>query len=74
MIDLTPRPIPITLYVEKIDSHPEFDDRIDRRKTAVDLELTIKSTEQLIEELKSSVKQHKPIGTIRIRFTGRLVT
>ena len=67
-------PIPMTLYVDKVETSPEFDTRIDRRKTAIDLELNIHTAQNLLAELTKRLKGNTAIGSMRVRFTGRLIS
>jgi len=67
-------PIPMTLYVDKVETSPEFDTRLDHRKTAIDLELNIHKAQKLLTELTKRLEGNTAVGSIRIRFTGRLVS
>jgi len=70
-MDLPPIPIPITLYVETINFKPELDTRIQRRKSAIDIEMQASNARQLLEELTRRLEENSQ-GAIRVRFTGRL--
>ena len=61
---------PITLYVESIDFKPraEFTERV----TVVDLEITEIMAQQIVEEISKRLDQETSLGTIRVRFAGRL--
>jgi hypothetical protein len=67
-------PIPMTLYVDKVETSPEFDTRIDRRKTAIDLELNIHTAQNLLAELTKRLEGNTAVGSMRVRFTGRLIS
>ncbi len=66
-----PPPLPYTLYVEDIDFHPEPDFRIERRKTAIDVEMGKDKVTKLIEQLTKITEKDLP-GAVRIRFIGRV--
>lgn len=60
-----------TLYVEHIDTNPSMDNRMERRKTSIDLEMSIMNARELKIELEQRLAENHP-GAIRIRFTGRV--
>ena len=63
---------PITLYVESIDfkPRPEFGGS---RVTVIDLEINEIMAKQIIDEITKRLEQDVSLGTIRVRFAGRLV-
>jgi hypothetical protein len=60
-----------TLYVERIDANPSMDNRMERRKTSIDLEMSIMDARELKIQLEHRLAEN-PTGAIRIRFTGRV--
>lgn len=65
---------PITLYVEKVEQEPpDIADLIEsRRVSVVDIELTCQQARELVVALRKR-DCRETIGSIRIRFKGRLV-
>lgn len=61
---------PVTLYVLKVDIEPSFEALLVERISSVDLEFNKEIAQVIMDGIQ---KQMDAPGTIRIRFTGRLV-
>jgi hypothetical protein len=64
---------PAILYVEKVDTSPDIEAYLEKRRLSViDLELDIIQAKQIIDHLQGYVDGRLG-GSVRLRFTGRLI-
>jgi hypothetical protein len=64
---------PAILYVEQVDTKPDIDAYLEtRRLSVIDIEIDPVQAEQIIAHLKER-NGAGLIGSIRLRFTGRLI-
>lgn len=60
---------PVVLYVEQIEKDPEM--VFEERESSIDMELDASQCEHLLSVLNESL-ENRVLGTIRIRFIGRM--
>jgi hypothetical protein len=64
---------PAILYVEEIETKPDIDAYLEtRRLSVIDIEIDTVHAEQIIKYLQERCNAGL-IGSIRLRFTGRLI-
>lgn len=64
---------PAVLYVEKLDTQPEVEQYLNTRRVAViDLEIPVMIAVALTEHIRER-NSKGATGSIRVRFTGRLI-
>lgn len=63
--------MPATLFVKSVEFKPEMDFHTERT-TSIDLEVNMIDAQKIVDELKKRL-EHQNGGSVRIRFTGRLV-
>jgi hypothetical protein len=64
---------PAILYVEEIETKPDIDAYLEtRRLSVIDIEIDTIHAEQIIKYLQERCNAGL-IGSIRLRFTGRLI-
>lgn len=64
---------PITLYVDGIDFRPASIYGEGSRVTVIDLEFNEQMAVTMVEELTKRLEQDISLGSIRVRFSGKLV-
>jgi hypothetical protein len=64
---------PAILYVEQVETKPDIDAYLEtRRLSVIDIEIDTVHAEQIIKYLQERCNAGL-IGSIRLRFTGRLI-
>ena len=64
---------PAILYAEKVDTNPDIDAYLEtRRLSVIDIEIDTIMAEQILKHLIERTNG-EVVGSIRLRFTGRLI-
>jgi hypothetical protein len=65
---------PAILYAEQVDTQPDIDAYLEtRRLSVIDIEMDTVMAEQILAHLKERLASRHAVGSIRLRFTGRLI-
>ena len=64
---------PVVLYVEQVETNPDIDAYLDtRRLSVIDIEIDAIMAKQILDHLQERT-DGRLVGSIRLRFTGRLI-
>lgn len=65
---------PAILYAEQVDLRPDIDAYLEtRRLSVIDIEMDTVMAEQIVKHLQERTEGGRVVGSIRLRFTGRLI-
>ena len=64
---------PVVLYAEKVETNPDIDAYLTtKRLSVIDIEIDKQIAKQIIDHLQQRTGEML-VGSIRLRFTGRLI-
>jgi len=64
---------PVVLYAEKVETNPDIDAYLTtKRLSVIDIEIDRQIAKQIIDHLQQRTGEML-VGSIRLRFTGRLI-
>ena len=64
---------PVVLYVEQVETNPDIDAYLDtRRLSVIDIEIDTIMAKKILDHLQERTGGQL-VGSIRLRFTGRLI-